>query len=192
LPVGELIFQVKTITKPKMDYSMPTKRGTTGIPPGYTLQGQIAPQHPSDRLSTLPDDRQRRDSFYTTLTSPFFPQSIIDEAVKDLLNTSQAGTSLETTADSELPKIERLKEQIAELNGSLQQYAAVAERSRLRRIARRERREELGFKKRSAYFEAKVRGEDGDRAMEEWEEKEREIDALSDEEEMADGLEASV
>ena len=95
-------------------------------------------------------------------------------------------------ADMNLSKIERLEEQIAKLNGALKQYATVAERSRARRIARMEKREELGFSKRSAYFEAKANSKDGDEAMKEWEDKERELDAISDEEEMADGLDANV
>jgi pre-rRNA-processing protein IPI3 len=192
LPVDRLIFQVKTITKPKMDYSMPAKRGTTGIPPGYTLQGQIVPQQSSNKFTSLTEDSQQRDTFYAALTSPFFPRTMIDEAIKDLSISTQAATNLERTAAIDLAKIERLEEQIVKLSGSLQQYAAAAERSRLRRIARMEKRDELGFKKRSAYFEAKAKGEDGDKAMEEWEEKERELDAISDDEEMADGLKASV
>jgi pre-rRNA-processing protein IPI3 len=192
LPGDRPVFQVKTITKPKLEYSMPTKRGTTGIPPGYTLQGQIVPQHPSSELATPPDDRQPKDWFYTALINPFFSQSMIDEAIKDLSSTSHAESSIEKLADINLAKIERLEEQIVKLNGSLQQYAAAAERSRTRRIARMERRDELGHKKRSAYFEAKAKGEDGNKAMEEWEDKEREMDAISDEEEMAEGLEAYV
>lgn len=192
LPGDRPVFQVKTITKPKIDYSMPAKRGTTGIPPGYTLQGQIVPQHSSNKLTTLLDDMQQRDTFYAALTSPFFPRSMVDEAIKDLSSTTQAKGSLERTADTDLAKIEKLEEQILKLNGSLQQYAAVAERARVRKIAWMERRDELGFKKRSAYFEAKAKGEDGDKAMEEWEEKERELDAISDDEEIADGLEASM
>jgi pre-rRNA-processing protein IPI3 len=192
LPSHRPSFQVKTITKPKLEYSMPTKRGTTGIPPGYTLQGQIVPQHPSSELATLPDDRQPKDWFYAALRSPFFPQCMIDEAIKDLSSTSQVGSSMDKGTDINLAKIERLEEQIVKLNGSLQQYATAAERSRTRRIARMERRDELGHKKRSAYFEAKAKGEDGDKAMEEWEDKEREVDAISDEEEMFDGLDANV
>jgi pre-rRNA-processing protein IPI3 len=192
LPGDRPVFQVKTITKPKIDYSMPAKRGTTGIPPGYTLQGQIVPQHSSNKLTTLPGDMQQRDTFYAALTSPFFPRSMVDEAIKDPSSTTQAKGSLERTADTDLAKIEKLEAQILKLNGSLQQYAAVAERARVRKIARMERRDELGFKKRSAYFEAKAKGEDGDKAMEEWEEKERELDTISDDEEIADGLEASM
>jgi hypothetical protein len=117
---------------------------------------------------------------------------MIDEAIKDLSSTSQAGSGVDRAADMNLTKIERLEEQIVKLNGSLQQYTTAAERSRSRRIARMERREELGYKKRSAYFEAKAKDEDGDKAMEEWEEKEREVDAISDDEEMVDGLEVKV
>jgi pre-rRNA-processing protein IPI3 len=193
LPSDRTIFQVKTITKPKVDYSVPTKRGTIGIPPGYTLQGQIVPHNSSSELPTRPEHTQPQDSFRTALTSPFFSQSMIDEAIKDLSSTSQAGSHLDRAAtDMNLAKIDRLEEQIAKLNGSIQQYATAAERSRLRRLARMEQRDELGYRKRSAYFEAKAKGEDGDKAMEEWEEKEREVDAVSDDEEMADGLEAQV
>jgi hypothetical protein len=139
-----------------------------------------------------PDDGLRQVQFYTALESPFFPQDMIDEAIKDLSATSQAGSGVDTAADKNIAKIEKMEQQIAKLNGSLQQYAAAAERSRARRIARMEKREELGLGKRSAYFEANAKGEDGDKAMEEWEEKERQVDAISDNEEMADGLEAIV
>ena len=186
------IFQVKSITKPKIDYSLPMKRGTTGVPPGYTLQGQIVPRRSSKGFPAPPEERQPQESFLAGLTSPFFSQSMIDEAIEDLYSPTQPGPNVDRATDANLGKIERLEEQIAKLNGSLQQYTVAAERSRLRRIARMERRDELGFKKRSAYFEAKAKGEDGDKAMEEWEEKELEVDVISDDEEMKDGSEANV
>lgn len=186
-------FQVKTITKPKIEYSVPMKRGTTGIPPGYTLQGQIVPHWSSTKLSNPLEDRQPHDAFHAALTSRFFSQSMVDEAIKDLKSTSQPESSVNSAADMNMAKIERLEEQIVKLNRSLEQYATAAERSRSRRIARMERRAELGYKKRSAYFEAKAKGEDGDKAMEVWEEKEREIDAMSDEDDnTTDGLVANV
>ena len=192
LPIERPMFEVKAITKPKIDYSMPTKRGTTGIPAGYSLQGQILPRLFSRQPPPPPDDELRQVQFYTALESPFFTQDMIDEAIKDLSATSQAGSGVDTAADRNIAKIEKMEQQIVKLNGSLQQYATAAERSRARRIARMEKREELGFMKRSAYFEANAKGEDGDKAMEEWEEKERQVNAISDNEEMADGLEAIV
>ena len=192
LPGDGPIFQVKAITKPKIGYSVPTKRGTTGIPAGYTLEGQIVPHPLSISSPNPPEDRHPQHLFHTALTSPFFSQSMIDEAIKDLSTTSQAESSADKAAEMNLAKIESMEKQIAKLSGSLQQYTAAAERSRARRIARMEKREELGYKKRSAYFEAKTKGQDGDKAMEEWEEKEREVDVLSDDEEMGDGLDANV
>lgn len=192
LPYDKPVLQVKAVTKPKIDYSIPTKRGTTGIPAGYTIQGQITHHHSSNGSRTPADHRQELDTFHAALTSPFFPQSIIDDAIEDLSSTTHAETGLDRAADTNIAKIESLEEQIAKLNGSLQQYARAAERSRVRRIARMQRRDELGLSKRSAYIGARAKGEDGEKAMEEWEEKEREVDAISDDEEMADGLEAIV
>ena len=192
LPNDDPVFQVKAITKPRLDYLLPTRRGTTGIPPGYTLQGQIVPHRSSRQLPTPPEDREPQDQFHTALTSPFFSQSMIEDAITDLSSASQAGVGGNGSSDIDHAKIERLEEQIVKLNGSLQQYVSAAERSRVRRRVRMDKREELGHKKRSAYFEAKAKGEDGDQAMEEWEKKEQELDAVSDDEEMADGLEASV
>jgi pre-rRNA-processing protein IPI3 len=192
LPIERPMFEVKAITKPKMDYSMPVKRGATGIPAGYSLQGQIMPRLFSRQPPPPPDDGLRQAQFYTALESPFFTQDMIDEAIRDLSATSEAGSGVDTATDRNIVKIEKMEQQIVKLNASLQQYATAAERSRARRIARMEKREELGFIKRSAYFEANAKGEDGDKAMEEWEEKERHMDATSDDEEMADGLEAIV
>ena len=192
LPDEGPVFQVRAITKPKLDYSLPTRRGTTGIPPSYTFQGQIVPQRSSTQLATPPEDWEPQDHFHVALTSPIFSQSMIDEAIKDLSSTSQAGRGKSTARNTDLAKIEKLEEQIVKLNGSLQQYTTAAERSRGRKMARMEKREELGFRKRSAYFEAKAQGQDGDEAMKEWEEKERAVDACSDDEEMGDGLEARV
>lgn len=192
LPIERPVFEVKAITKPKIDYSMPMKRGATGIPAGYSLQGQILPRLFSRQPPSPPDDGLRHAQFYTALEGPFFTQDMIDEAIKDLSATSEAGSGVDTAADRNIAKIEKMEQQIARLNASLQQYATAAERSRARRITRMEKREELGFMKRSAYFEANAKGEDGDKAMKEWEEKERQVDATSDDEEMADGLEAIV
>ncbi len=190
LPSDRPIFEVQTITKPKLEFSTTTKHGTTGIPASYTLQGQIIPRRSTNYLSTPPEDQQPIDDFQTALTSPFFSQTLIDDAIKDLNTTSQVGSATDKNVDSTLAKVERLEEQIAKLNGTIQQYANAAEQSRARRMARLEKRDELGYKKRRAFFEAKTKGQDGDKAMEEWEEKERELDALSDYEEMAEAPES--
>lgn len=186
LPCDRPIFQVRTITKPKLEYSTTTNHGSTGIPASYVLQGQIIPRDLSSQLPTPPEDHQSTDDFDTALTSPFFSQSMIDEAVRDLDSASQTGSVAERGANMNHTKLERLEEQIAKLNGTIQQYASAAESSRARRMARVEMREGLGHQKRSAYFEAKGKGQDGDKAMEEWEERERQVDLLSDEEEMTD------
>jgi pre-rRNA-processing protein IPI3 len=190
LSIERPMFEVPAITKPKIDYSMPVKRGSTGIPAGYILRGQILP-HLFPRQASSPfDDQLRQAQFYTALESPFFPQDMVEDAIKNLSATSEVSSGRDAAADRNITKIEKLEQQIAKLNASLQQYAAAAERSRTRRIARMEKREELGLTKRNAYFEANAKGEDGNKAMEEWEEKERQVDATSDDEEMADGLEA--
>ena len=186
LPSDRPIFEVKTITKPRLDLSTTTKHGTTGIPAGYTVQGQIIPRRPTSHLPTPPEEQQPLDDFHTALTSPFFSQTLVDDAIRDLNNTSQVGSATDKNAESNLIKIERLESQIAKLNSTVQQYATAAEQSRAQRIARMEKREELGNRKRSVFFEAKAKGQDGDKAMDEWEEKERELDALSDDEEMAE------
>ena len=165
LPNDEPVFQIGAITKPRLDYLLPPRRGTTGIPPGYTLQGQIVPHRSSRQLPTPPEDRAPQDQFHTALKSPFFSQSMIEDAITDLLSTSQAGAGGNGSSDTDHAKIGRLEDQIVKLNGSLQQYASAAERSRARRRVRMDKREALGYKKRSAYFESKAKGEDGDKAM---------------------------
>ena len=191
LPSDRPIFEVKTVTKPKLEFSTTAKQGTTGIPASYTLHGRISPRGSMAHLPTPPEDQQPLDDFRTILRSPFFSQTLIDEAIRDLNITFQTGPATDKNADLNLTTIERLEEQVAKLDGTIQQYSNAAEQSRARRTARLEKRKELGYQKRSAYFEAKTKGQDGDKAMEEWEEKERELEALSDGEEMAEAPETN-
>jgi pre-rRNA-processing protein IPI3 len=189
---------VAPVVKPKLDLSSSTETGTSGIPANYSLYAQIAP--PQSGPLTPPHETD----FQTILTHPTFPKSLIDEAILDLTFPEQT-THITTTAydipfDPSAPpdplqcspQITTLQSRIALLEENLSIYVSAAERSRARRLARMERREHYGERKREAYFEAVKRGEDGDSAMKGWEEKEREVDVESDDVEMGESVYADV
>jgi hypothetical protein len=83
-------------------------------------------------------------------------------------------------------------EQLADENATLKKQLAVLHnieaQRKARRLSRMEKREELGLKKREAYFEAKKQGKDGDAAMKTWAEREAMVDVESDDEYLGDGM----
>lgn len=219
LPIKRPGIEVKTVVKPKLELSSSSNHiGTSGIPADYSLQVQITPPplpQPQLGLLTPPDetenDTNTNTSFHSLLTNPTFPKSLIDEAILDLTfpgtsdqNSSQQQTSTYDISFSDEPpqeppsssKITALQSRIALLEENLNIYVSAAERSRARRLARMERRDEFGRKKREAYLEAVKKGGDaagdGDLAMREWESRERSVDRESDEVELGEEVYADI
>lgn len=200
LPFRRPRIEVPTVVKPRLESSSSTQTGTSGIPADYSLQVQITPPQQSG-LMTPPHETD----FQTLLTHATFPKSLIDKAILDLtFQPSSAQTPNTTTYDipfedddtqtdpTQSLQIAKLQSRIAILEEHLSIYVSAAERSRARRIARMERRDEYGERKRKAYFQAVKKGGDGDVAMQEWEEKEREIDRESDDVELGEEVYADV
>ncbi len=204
---------VKTVIKPKLELSSSSDQiGTSGIPADYCLQVQIMPPPPPQPkfgLLTPPNetDTQTDNSFHSLLTNPTFPKSLLDEAILDLTfpsfsdQTTQEQTSQydisfsdDNTQPAASSQITALQSRISLLEENLSIYVSAAERSRARRLARMERRDEFGRRKREAYFEAVKKGEDGDGdlAMREWESRERSVDRESDEVELAEEVYADI
>lgn len=204
LPAKRPHIEVKTVVKPKLDQSSSTQTSTSGIPTDYSLQVQIASHQPSGLL-TPPHE----SDFHIILSHPTFPKSLLDEAVLDLSfppssDQTQRATSYDISfpANNDPPssttthasQISKLESRIAVLEENLAIYVSAAERSRIRRLARMERREDFARRKREAYLEARKAGAkgDGDVAMREWEEKEAEVDGESDEVELGEEVYADV
>jgi len=196
LPSKRPNIQVITVVKPRLENS-PSM--LNGIPSNYALQIQITPSPPRTNLPTPPSPT----SFPNLLSHPTFPKPLIDEAILAFTcpPTPQAQdpqyditfpSSLSTPVQA--PQTAILQSRITLLEENLSTYISAAERSRARRRARMERREEYGRKKREAFFEAEKRGEDGDGdvVMRGWEEREREVDVESDEVELAEEVNAYV
>ncbi len=198
LPVKRPRLEVTTVVKPNLDLSSPTQLGTSGIPADYSLHVQITPPTRSGLLT-----QPHETDFHTILTHPTFPNALIDEAILDLTfptsssqnpPTSPYDIPFEDDADPAHPSLEiaKLNSRIALLEENLSIYISATERSRARRLARMERREAYGERKREVYFKAMGKGEDGDVAMRGWEEKEREVDRESDDVEMGEEFYADV
>lgn len=169
-------FKVPEIVKPNLELSAQTDNGSCGVPSKYGLHGRI--------MSLVKGDGNCVDD---ALSGSGFPQSMIESALKSLKDGGGATTSglNEIATSSHTEKLEaeisRLKQQLAVVNHAEQRRTE-------RRLVRSEKRKELGLKKREAYFAAKKEGKDGDTAMKRWEEKERAIDAESDDDELGDDM----
>jgi pre-rRNA-processing protein IPI3 len=188
LPSQDPYIQVNTVVKPRLDSPSSSQIGTFGIPSDYSLQVQITPP-PRSRLLTPPTELD----FLSILSHPAFPKSLIDEAILDLTSPSTSTQTTQLTnydisfdADpldtTQSSQISQLESRIALLEENLSIYVSAAERSRTRRLARMERREQYGQRKREAYFTAVRKGED----------KEREVDEESDEVELGEEVYADV
>jgi pre-rRNA-processing protein IPI3 len=198
LPPKDPYIQVNTVVKPKLDSPSSSQIGASGIPPDYSLQVQITPP-PKSGFLTPPTELD----FLSILTHPSFPKSLVDEAILDLYSpptsihpTQPTNYDISFDADpadaTQSSQTTKLESRIALLEENLSIYVSAAERSRTRRLARMERREQYGHRKREAYFAAVKKGEDGDVAMQEWEDKEREVDEESDEVELGEEVYADV
>ena len=164
---------IPTVVKPKMELSAPVQSGSLGLPPTYTLYAQVEP-HVEDDLG---------DDFTQDLTAPYFSRDVIDDAIQDMLlyNTDRsldgATSRVHDRSDElNLARVERLQDQNAQLElklSNLGNYIAEQEEKRRDRL---KRRDELQGEKLRAFFQATKDGKSGLVAMEEWDDKIREVD----------------
>lgn len=170
-------YKIVNVVKPNLEFASQMESGTTGIPSKYNFHGMIIPTqaHP------------RHNDIEQALSGSGFPQPMIDDALRALITgpTTTVTSSNDGAADF---KSEQIANEVAVLKQQLAALNELEEKRKARRIARMEKREELGKRKREAYFEAKKKGKDGDKAMEKWEEKEAELDDESDDEYRGDRM----
>lgn len=162
-------FKPINLVKPNLEFASTLENGTTGIPSKYNFHATITPSqaHASD------------NDIDQALTGSGFPQSMIDDALRALVNSSATTHSTSTDGNANF-KTEKLADEVAALKQRLARLNELEEKRNARRMERMEKREGLGTKKREAYFEAKKKGKDGETAMKKWEAKEAELDDESD------------
>ncbi|KAJ9607608.1 Pre-rRNA-processing protein ipi3 [Cladophialophora chaetospira] len=169
-------YVVPQVVKPNLEFASMKENGTCGIPAKYNL-------HVTITAAIIPP---RPDEFEQALTGPGIPQSMLDAAVHSIAlgNASQAPS---TSEPAEVAKTERMQEEMTRLKQQLAVLQDVDEKRRARKLVRMAKRDELGLKRREAYFDAKKQGKDGDAAMKKWEEKVAELDKESDEDDFGGG-----
>jgi pre-rRNA-processing protein IPI3 len=166
---------IAQVVKPNLEFASMKDNGSCGVPAKYNLHVTI----------TAPKAMSGYDDFEQALTGPGIPQSMLDAAVRSLLVDD--GASAQPSSDAtDLAKMERLQEQVTSLKQQIAVLHDVEEKRKARKLARMAKRDELGLKKREAYFEAKKKGKDADAAMKKWEEKEAQLDEESNKEDLDD------
>ncbi|EXJ59198.1 hypothetical protein A1O7_06630 [Cladophialophora yegresii CBS 114405] len=168
-------YVIPQVIKPNLEFASTRNNGTCGVPATYSHHVMIT--------NSMPESEH--DEFELALTGPGISQTMLDAAVPSLTMGS-APQALPSTDITALAKTERLEEEITKLKEQLAAIHNVEEKRKARKLARIAKRDELGMKKREAYFEAKKLGKDGDAAMKGWEQKEAEVDEESDEEALED------
>jgi hypothetical protein len=125
------------------------------------------------------DKEQLQGDDLKAILNDGWPDSILEEAVQALETGS---TALISSSDPDVRevKIERLEAEVLDLKQRLKILQAVEKTRSAKRADQMARREDVGAKRRAAYFEAKRQGKDGDTAMKVWEDEEAKIDAESD------------
>lgn len=157
----------KTIVKPTMNNIARDNTGTSGVASDYSVKVQTMQGPPQTSI------------FQDLLISATFPQSLVDEALLELdfPSLSHNGLPEKTAKEGELQdRIEILQENLAI-------FIAATEKSRARRLARVEKREEL---------KQTVADSDDIEERKTLEAKSVEIDMLSDEEELGEEVYADV
>ena len=177
LPIDSPAFQIKTIIKPRLDLSTYTGDGTSGIPPGYAFHARLASSKHAIRS-------KQQEEIQDLLNCKFFPEDVVDEALYELRGGSAFTSSSVQPSEKDLPKVDQLQKDVAELNSHLDILRDAIGKSRVRRMKRIEKREKFVRQKREAIQKA-GKGKKGDAVRAEWEKKEQALDQESDEEELA-------
>lgn len=180
---GRPPFTIPSVVKPQLELSGQADNGTCGIPANYILHGQVD-------QAPVSEAREQTD-FHNLLTCSYFPPDVLDEILPSIVAPAAGPNAVTDMPGRTLAESERLEEKVLQLSQKLAAMNEAAQKLRDRKLAREKRREEIGLKKREAYFAAKQRGRDPDLAMKEWSEKEEQVDAESDDDgpDLLQGLE---
>ena len=163
-------YILANVVKPNLEFASMKENGTCGIPAKYQLHVTI----------TAPNLKSEHDEFEESLTGPGIPDSILDAAIRSLSTPDTA----QPQPPTDILKTERLQQEVTNLKQQLEVLHHLEEKRKASKRARMARRDEVGFKKREAYFEARKQGKDGDAAMKKWEEKEVALDEESEREDL--------
>lgn len=177
LPFDVPRFQIKTIVKPRLELSTYAGDGTSGISPGYAFHAKLL-----SSKEAIPNKQQEK--FQDLLNCKFFLEDVVDEALYELRGGSTSANGSTQPSEKDLPRVEQLQKEVAELNSNLDILRDAIGKSRDRRIRRIEKREKFIKQKREAIQQA-GKGKKGDAVRVEWETKEQVLDRESDEEELA-------
>ena len=173
-------FTISTVVKPNLGFSAQTQNGTCGVPVRYDFHASLTGARRCESANVQGDDLR-------AMISNGWPVSLLDDAIRaiDMGNNSFSASGAD---DLNEIKVGHLEEEVVDLKQRLSALQAVEERRNLRRLDRMARRDDVGAKRRAAYFEAKRQGKDGDAAMKAWEEEEAKIDVESDNEALGDKM----
>lgn len=181
-------FIIPTVVKPRLDLSTSSAANPDAslpIPPDYQLHVQtVNPRQAQSQMSDLE----------LAFKSSELPQPLIDAAVQALIRSKVAsgttGKDIQSTSHSssnaDILKIHQMEKELISLRAQVSSHEKLDQERVDRHIARMERRQAVGLQKREAFFAAKKAGKNGDEAMKPFMQKEKEIDAESDQEAVAE------
>jgi pre-rRNA-processing protein IPI3 len=174
-------YTVTNVVKPILEFAAKKDNGSCGIPAKYNLHVAVNYQDSISKTTDMED----------SIIGPGIPQAMLDAAVRAVY-ASDVAPSHSQPSNSDIAKAERLEDEVASLKQQLEALRNSDEKRRAKKLERMTRRDEIGLKKREAYFAAKRLGKDGDAAMKKWQQKEDEVDQESDDEALDDRNEMEI
>lgn len=143
-------FVIPEVIKPKLEFSTPLERGTSGIPANYKLHAALTGAAETGTL-----DEQNEDS--TAMRSNGWPESMLDDAIRAIqTGNPQAAQGGRSNA----LRTEKLEAEVRELKESLAAHKAAELHRMERSLARMQKREDIDLKRRQAYHDAIKAGKD--------------------------------
>ncbi|KAK5100528.1 Pre-rRNA-processing protein ipi3 [Lithohypha guttulata] len=175
-------YSIQNVVKPRLELNSSVNHDASlAIPADYTFQAQI-----------MSSQQELLDEIDLAMISSSIPQSMLDAAVQALLRhkTSGGQSKNEDSSDSgpsssDVYKVEVMEKELASLKAQAAEHARLDQERFERHMARKIKREAIGLEKRQAFFVAKKAGKNSDEAMKPYMQREKEIDAESDEEVIA-------
>ena len=167
LPSDRPQFEVRTVTKPKLDLSTNTTSCYSGVPLSHVLNGQMTSGHLQNSLPTPPAEDRAEADFQRAFAGPTFPQHLIDDAFREITTGTQSAANSKASSASNLTKIAQLEAQVANLQSTLQRYEDDAADSRGEDVAQTEDTVQLDEQSGQAPQNASAENGDRDVAMQE-------------------------
>ncbi|KIW12984.1 hypothetical protein PV08_08171 [Exophiala spinifera] len=162
-------YIISNIVKPNLDLAASKDNGSCGIPAKYNIQVKL------NTAKSAQSDGQINQA----ILGHGFPQDLFDDALRSLTAGNQ-GTTASSLDSSELGKVERLEDEVSRLKEQLKVLHNVEKKRKERNLAKLKRQDELDLEKRKVYFEAKKKGQDGDFAIKQFEERRGLLEVTSD------------